>query len=194
MGKEEGILLIELGRREAQKYNSPKATQVITDRGQGYNLDLSASKATLLFSKILSDCPQNFPSRDAAKSLQSCPTVRPHRQQPTRLPCPWDSPGKNAGVGCHFLLQSRDELHSNWACWEHLVKRVVLPNFTMIKLIPKEDLEKSTKCSWLLLWVCSVLCDYFMVEVLMFYRGILSKYATPRHCMQGLVVCHVNSR
>ena len=41
----------------------------------------------------------------AAKSLQSCPTLRPHRRQPTRLPCPWDSPGKNAGVGCHFLLQ-----------------------------------------------------------------------------------------
>ena len=31
--------------------------------------------------------------------------VRPNRQQPTRLPCPWDSPGKNTGVGCHFLLQ-----------------------------------------------------------------------------------------
>ena len=32
-------------------------------------------------------------------------SVRPHRQQPTRLPHPWDSPGKNIGVGCHFLLQ-----------------------------------------------------------------------------------------
>ena len=31
--------------------------------------------------------------------------MRPHRRQPTRLPCPWDSPGKNTGVGCHFLLQ-----------------------------------------------------------------------------------------
>ena len=41
----------------------------------------------------------------AAKSLQSCPTLQPHRQQPTRLPHPWDSPGKNTGVGCHFLLQ-----------------------------------------------------------------------------------------
>ena len=28
-----------------------------------------------------------------------------HRRQPTRLPRPWDSPGKNSGVGCHFLLQ-----------------------------------------------------------------------------------------
>ena len=31
--------------------------------------------------------------------------VRPHRRQPTRLRRPWDSPGKNTGVGCHFLLQ-----------------------------------------------------------------------------------------
>ena len=41
----------------------------------------------------------------AAKSLQSCPTLQPHRRQPTRLCRPWDSPGKNTGVGCHFLLQ-----------------------------------------------------------------------------------------
>ena len=41
----------------------------------------------------------------AAKSLKSCPTVRPQRRQPTRLPHPGDSPGKNTGVGCHFLLQ-----------------------------------------------------------------------------------------
>ena len=31
-------------------------------------------------------------------------SVRPHRRQPTRVPHPWDSPGKNTGVGCHFLL------------------------------------------------------------------------------------------
>ena len=41
----------------------------------------------------------------AVKSLQSCPTLRPQRQKPTRLPRPWDSPGQNTGVGCHFLLQ-----------------------------------------------------------------------------------------
>ena len=38
----------------------------------------------------------------AAKSLQSCPTL----YDPTRLRRPWDSPGKNTGVGCHFHLQS----------------------------------------------------------------------------------------
>ena len=33
-------------------------------------------------------------------------SVRPHRCQPISLPRPWDSPGKNTGLGCHFLLQS----------------------------------------------------------------------------------------
>ena len=42
----------------------------------------------------------------AAKSLQSCPTLcDPRDSSPTRLPRPWDSPGKNTGVGCHCLLQ-----------------------------------------------------------------------------------------
>ena len=52
---------------------------------------------------------QFIPPAAAAKSRQSCPTLCnpiPHRRQPTRLPCPWDSPGKNTGVDCHFLLNS----------------------------------------------------------------------------------------
>ena len=40
----------------------------------------------------------------AAKKLQSCLTLC-DRRQPTKLRRPWDSPGKNTGVGCHFLLQ-----------------------------------------------------------------------------------------
>ena len=46
--------------------------------------------------------PADLPSFECAVSGSS---VRPHRRQPTRLPRPWDSPGKNTGVGCHFLLQ-----------------------------------------------------------------------------------------
>ena len=41
----------------------------------------------------------------AAKYFVMADSVRPHRWQPTRLPRPWDSPGKNTGVGCHLLLQ-----------------------------------------------------------------------------------------
>ena len=41
----------------------------------------------------------------ATKSLQSCPTLCDLIDSTTRVPRPWDSPGKNTGVGCHFLLQ-----------------------------------------------------------------------------------------
>ena len=41
----------------------------------------------------------------AAKLHQLCLTLQPQRRQPTRLLCPWDSPGNNPGAGCHFLLQ-----------------------------------------------------------------------------------------
>ena len=41
----------------------------------------------------------------AVKLLVVSDSVQPHRRQPTRLPHPWDSLGKNTGVGCHFLLQ-----------------------------------------------------------------------------------------
>ena len=55
----------------------------------------------------------------AAKSRQSCLTVQPHRRQPTRLPHPWDSPGKNTGVGCHFLLQCMKVKSENEAAKSH---------------------------------------------------------------------------
>ena len=56
-------------------------------------------------------------------------SVRPHRWQSTRFPRPWDSPGKNTGVGCHFLLldstlKSRDITLPTKVC---LVKAVVFP-------------------------------------------------------------------
>ena len=41
----------------------------------------------------------------AAAAAVVSDSVRPQRQQPTRLPCPWDSPSTNTGVGCHFHLQ-----------------------------------------------------------------------------------------
>ena len=41
----------------------------------------------------------------AAKSLQSCPTLCNPIDGSPQAPSPWDSPGKNTGVGCHFLLQ-----------------------------------------------------------------------------------------
>ena len=45
-------------------------------------------------------------------------SLRPQGWQPARLPCPWNSPGKNTGVGCHFLLQGIFPTHgSNQGLW-----------------------------------------------------------------------------
>ena len=53
--------------------------------------------------------------------------MRPHRRQPTRLPHPWDSPSKNTGMGCHFLLQcmkgeresevAQSQSHGHYQMW-----------------------------------------------------------------------------
>ena len=46
------------------------------------------------------------PSLNRGLVSQSCPTLwDPMNRSPARLPCPWNSPGKNTGVGCHSLLQ-----------------------------------------------------------------------------------------
>ena len=50
-------------------------------------------------------------------------SVQPHRRQPTRLPRPWDSPGKNTGVGCHFLLQCMKVKSQNEVAQSYLTQR-----------------------------------------------------------------------
>ena len=47
--------------------------------------------------------------------------MRPHGLQPTRLLCPWDSPGKNTGVGCHALLQGIFQTQGSNPCLLHLL-------------------------------------------------------------------------
>ena len=48
-------------------------------------------------------------------------SVRPHGLQPTRLLCPWDSPGKNTGAGCHGLLQGTFPTQGSNPCLLHLL-------------------------------------------------------------------------
>ena len=58
-------------------------------------------KATSLLFNMLSAAV----AAAAKKTSVVSDSMQPHRRQPIRLPNPWDSPGKNNGVGCHFLLQ-----------------------------------------------------------------------------------------
>ena len=77
-------------------------------------------------------------------------SVRPHRQQPTRFPRPWDSPGKNTGVGCHFLLQCMNgegkgyPLQYSWASLvAQLGKNLPAMQETWVRFLDWEDpLEK----------------------------------------------------
>ena len=68
------------------------------------NSVFSSFRTSILFSIVAA--PTYMPAAAAAKSLQSCPTVQPHRRHPTRLLCAQDSLNKNTGVGCHFFLQT----------------------------------------------------------------------------------------
>ena len=87
-------------------------------------------------------------------------SVQLHRQQSTRLPCPWDSPGKNTGVGCHFLLQGSNlcllhyrQILYHWAIREALnwlylkekkffLRRALILNNCHINTYGKTNLRK----------------------------------------------------
>ena len=68
-------------------------------------------------------------------------SVQPHRRQPTRLLCPWDSPGKNTRVGCHALLQgifptqrsNPGLLHCRQTLY-HLLLLLLLSHFSHVRL------------------------------------------------------------
>ena len=75
--------------------------------------------------------------------IQSCLTgCSPIAYSPPRLLCPWNFPGKNTGMGCHFLLQAifqTQELNMcllHWQAgslprvtWEHLIAEIILSHF-----------------------------------------------------------------
>ena len=62
-------------------------------------------EAFIIFFFLLLLSLATFLSLVVVQLLSSVRLLQPHGLQPTRLLCPWDSPGKNTGVDCHFLLQ-----------------------------------------------------------------------------------------
>ena len=70
-------------------------------------IQVSRIAGGFLTSWTIREARNGFAAAAAAKSLQSCPTLcDPREGSPPGFPVrPWDSPGKNTGVGCHFLLQ-----------------------------------------------------------------------------------------
>ena len=102
-------------------------------------------------------------------------SVRPHRQQPTRLPRPWDSPGQNTAVGCHFLLQcmklkSESEVAQSCpTCRDPL--DCSLPGFSVHGIFQARVLE----------WVAIALSRRALMSVLMMKPGGMSaRRKSPR--------------
>ena len=95
-GKDESASAIALGPLRVKNRKNCQLPQQ-EESSTGKNPQLSASSGKVFF---LSPA-----AAGAAVASVVSDSVRPHRRQPTRLLCPWDSPGKNTGVGCHFLLQ-----------------------------------------------------------------------------------------
>ena len=58
---------------------------------------------------VLCPCPEDSEWVSDSHSIAS-DSLRPHGPWPIRLLCPWDSPGKNTGLGCHFLLQAQKRM------------------------------------------------------------------------------------
>ena len=100
-------------QRVGHNWSDSAHTQTAWKIAKTYIFSLTGTK---LYWKLICLCnmfllyfpltPKSNAAAAAAKSRQSCLTLRPHRWNPTRLPRPRDSSGKNTGVGCHFLLQS----------------------------------------------------------------------------------------
>ena len=81
-------------------------------------------------------------------------SVRPHRWQPTRLLCPWDSPGKNTGVGCHFLLQCMKMKSESEAL--RRARLLATPRTAAYQASPSMGYSSGKKLNYLfsLIWKC----------------------------------------
>ena len=114
-------------------------------------------------------------------------SVRPHRRQPTRLLHPWDSPGKNTAVGCHFLLQcmkvkSKSEV-TQWCLTLSDPMDCSLPGSSVHGIFQARVLEwGAIAVSALPLWGCSNSCPLSR----WCYLTILSSAAPFSFCLQSL--------
>ena len=81
--------------------------------------------------------------------------MRPQRRQPTRLPHPWHSPGKNTGVGCHFLLQNKANTYIYH--WNYTVIAVQLLSHIQLFATPWTTVHQASRPSPSLR-VCSNSC------------------------------------
>ena len=109
-------------------------------------------------------------------------SVQPHRKQPTRLHHPWDSPGKNTGVGCHFLLQC--------------MKMKSESEVTQLCLTPSDPMDCSPPGSWIhrifqarvLRWGATAFSEDWYQSV-QFSRSVVSDSLQPHESQHARLPC-----
>ena len=129
-------------------------------------------------------------------------SVRPHRRQPTRLSHPWDSPGKNTGVGCHFLLQclkvkSESEVAQSYPTLSDPMD-CSLPGSSIHGIFQARVLEwgaiafsklnhSSVQNSWLLILFSKIACSLLFISLSfsthISVSSLLSLFLSPTHEM-----------
>ena len=103
-------------------------------------------------------------------------SVRPQRWQPTRLPRSWDSPGKNTGVGCHFLLQCRKVKSEHEVAQCQNLKSCTHPNLVSKPTHPVEILQKKEECKTV---TSLILITYYCLTICYCCCSV-GLFATPR--------------
>ena len=122
----------------------------------------------------------------AAKSLQSCPTLcDPMDGSPPGSPRPWDSPGKNTAVGCHFLLQcmkvkSQSEVAQSSNSWQpHGLQPTRL-------LCPWDLPGKSTGVGY----ICIYLSTYTTIYLFILLDALMEVYDTSPQLRHTIALAH----
>ena len=98
------IILRKMIFNPTVEFNQGWRRSGILDKGVQCQREVEFFKENSYMTDVHQD--YSFLAAAAVASVMSN-SVQSHRQQPTRLCHPWDSPGKNTGVGCHFLLQCK---------------------------------------------------------------------------------------
>ena len=142
------------------------------------------------------DFKRSVPVFTCAKSLQLRLTLLPYGLQPARLPHPWDSPGKNPGVGCSALLQGIFPTQGSNPCllrllyWQE-VSVPLMPLF-IAALFTTAKIWQQRKCPSTDKWIKKSWCIYTME----YYSGIKKNesllFATKWMDFEGITFSEIN--
>ena len=118
-------------------------------------------------------------------------SVRPHRRKPTRLPRPWDSPGKNTGMGFYCLLRNSSGGNVKWSDIRYILKAEYLPEFYLLFQLPyKHAILEPVKATGS---TCQVFHSHVFEHTLSLWldTACLNYYSRVKNLQKYLFFCKV---